>query len=95
MCGLTVQPKERPVNMEAFANRFCPEESVKNHTIFQANTSPAYESTFLGTGGNNSPMSSRNPLPSVLPQNPIARIALLLAIAAAAVFLVVVAVNGR
>lgn len=95
MWGLTVQPKERPVNMEAFANRFCPEESVKNHTIFQANTSnTAFENTFVGTGGNAAPISDRNSLLSVLPKNPIARAALLLAIAAAAVFLIVMAVNG-
>lgn len=98
MWGLTVQPKERPVNMEAFAHRFCPEDTLKNYTVFQTNGSNTVNTVFervLGTTEEN-PASFRNnnSLLSVLPKNPIARAALLLAIAAAAVFLIVVACNG-
>ena len=77
MWGLTVQPKERPVNMEAFAYRFrvadfYPDDPVRPEPL------AGY------------PFPTQEKLRRILPENPLLRIALLIAIAAAAVFLLVV-----
>lgn len=90
MWGLTVQPKQRPVNMEAFAFRFRVPEQPKPPVPVPPAPNP-------------DPDPGPEPVPapnfwtgilSVLPRNPLARGALILAIAAAAVFLILAAVAG-
>ena len=86
MWGLTVQPKERPVNMEAFAYRF----RVSDHYPDRPVTTRTHHSpdkpavNFLQNG-------ILSQLRTVLPQNPWICAALLAAIAAAALFLLFVA----
>lgn len=86
MWGLTVQPKERPVNMEAFAYRFCPAIPKP-----QPKPDPIPEPE-PGPNPVPGPAPDRKSFSSILPRNPIARVALILAIAAAAVILLLATV---
>lgn len=86
MWGLTVQPKERPVNMEAFAYRFrvndhYPDKQVIDNTHYSPDK-PAITAP---------PSSILSQLRMILPQNPWICAALLAAITAAALFLLFVA----
>lgn len=75
MWGLTVQPKERPVNMEAFAYRFRVAEYYPDEPVH-----PEPDA-----------LSWQERLKRILPENPILRAALVIAILAAAAFLLIAA----
>ena len=90
MWGLTVQPKERPVNMEAFAFRFRVPEPPKSPKIPVTLINTCLDSS-IGKTQSDERVVLKERFLAILPKNPLVRGVLILAIAAAAVFLLAAA----